>query len=167
MNYGQCEVEIVEKLNLFFTSKNVENLFNAALMPESKRDFDVMINRSLSRGVVAVQYMDSIYDPSSSASMMLQEEKAKFRLTILIEKIRGPKGLYTFIDLIKTALMGYRLSGSDRISLSKYGTLEYEADVWQPYLEIDCTLYNQQQYDDLEPEIFGGNVSGINAIVTN
>lgn len=164
MNYGIAEQEIVSRLTAFIAEQGKENLYEAALMPETEQQYTEFYSKFTKTRVV-VQYIDSQYDPGNSAGVMVQEERARFRLTYEGRKLRGEGGIHNLMELSKLALVGYRLSNSDRISVAKYGLLEFEQGAWQPYLEFECKTLNVQLEDDNTEPPLGGLVQAVGSII--
>jgi hypothetical protein len=163
MNYGTAEQDIVNKITAYITSIGQTDLYEAALIPETEQQYtDFYSNFTKAR--VAVQYVDSQYDPGSSAGIGLQEERARFRLTYEARKLRGDGGIYNLMEITKLALVGFRPTDADRMTLAKYGLLEFEQGAWQPYLEFECRALNVQVDDDNSDPALGGPVQGVGII---
>lgn len=160
MNYGTAEQEIVNRLNAFIADQGMQTFFEAALQPETEAEFRTFY-ANFTKSRVAVQYIDSSFNPSSSNGIIVQEEKPKFRLTYEARKLRGEGGLYNMQELVVHALLGWRLTNADRLYLVKYGMLEFEQNAWQPYHEFECKTLLSQKHDDYTDESFGGNLQSV------
>jgi hypothetical protein len=164
MNYGIAEQEIVARITAYITELGKTDLYEAAVIPETEQQYTEFYS-NFTKARVAVQYVDSQYDAGSSTGIALQEEKAKFRLTYEARKLRGEGGLYNLMEVTKLALVGYRPSNADRLTVAKYGLLEFEQGAWQPYLEFECkTLNVQLENDGVEPPL-GGPMQGAGSIM--
>lgn len=164
MNYGTAEQEIVERINDYITGIDKDEFYEASLIPETEAQFTEFYSK-FTKARVAAQYIDSQYDPGSAVGIVSQEEKVRFRLTFEARKLRGEGGLYNLMEITKLALVGYRLSHADRLTLVKYGLLEFEQGAWQPYLEFECKTMNIQVEDDLTEEAIGGGFQSVDTIV--
>lgn len=159
MNYGTGELEIVERLNIKFAEKNVATLYEAVLMPETEQQFQAFY-QNFTKARVAIQYIDSSYQPSVSIGIVTQYELVRFRVSFEARKLRGEGGLYNMMELVKLFLIGYRLSNADGLSCVKYGLLEFEQNSWQPYLEFECKTLNAEASTYEEPPI-GGTLKNV------
>jgi hypothetical protein len=164
MNYGTAEQEIVSRLTAYIAEEGKTAFYEAALMPETEQQYTEFYSK-FTKARVVVQYVDSQYDPGSSTGMMVQGERVRFRLTYEAKKLRGDGGIHNLMELSKLALVGYRLSDSDRISVAKYGLLEFEQGAWQPYLEFECKTLNVQLGDDNSGPALGGLVQAVGSII--
>lgn len=156
MNYGTAENEIVTRLNTYFTTNDVDNLYEAALMPETEAEFKTFY-ANFTKARAAVQFIDTSPQPSQSISSTVQEEIVRFRLCFEARKLRGAGGLYNMMELVKLSLIGYKLTNCDRLSLVKYGLLEFEQGAWQPYYEFECKTMNVQTFNDFADDEPYGN----------
>lgn len=163
MNYGTAEQEIVTRLNGYIVAKGKTAFYEAVLQPETEQQYADFYSK-FTKARTAVQYIDSDYQQNSSTGLAVQEEVVRFRLTFEARKLRGEGGIYNFMELTKLALVGFRLSDSDRLTLSKYGLLEFEQGGWQPYLEFECKTLNVQDFDDNELPVLGGPMQGIQVV---
>lgn len=164
MNYGMAEQEIVDQITAHITELGKTDLYEAMVIPETEQQYmDFYSNFTKAR--VAVQYIDSQYNPGNSSGIGLQEERVRFRLTYEAKKLRGDGGIYNLIEITKQALIGFRPSDADRMTVSKYGLLEFEQGAWQPYLEFECKTLNVQTWDDNTEPSLGGSIQGIGSII--
>lgn len=163
MNYGAAEQELVNRINAFISDEGKTAYYEAALMPETEHQFAEFYS-NWTKARAAVQYVDSEYDSGRSTGIMVQEEKARFRLTYETRKLRGDGGLYNLMELTKLALIGYKPTDGDRMTVYKYGMLEFEQGAWQPYLEFECNVLNVQLEDDNTDPAIGGALQSINTI---
>lgn len=164
MNYGTAEQEIVNRLNTFIADQGKTAFYEAVLMPETEQQYTEFYSK-FTKARVVVQYIDSQYDPGRSTGTMVQEERVRFRLTYEAKKLRGDGGIHNLMELSKLALVGYKLSDSDRIAVAKYGLLEFEQGAWQPYLEFECKTLNVQLEDDNTGPALGGLVQAVGALI--
>lgn len=164
MNYAIAEQEIVNRLTAFIADQGKADFYEAALMPETENQYTEFYSK-FTKARVVVQYVDSQYEPGNSTGVMVQEERARFRLTYEARKLRGDGGVHNLMELTKLALVGFRLSDSDRISVAKYGLLEFEQGAWQPYLEFECKTLNVQLEDDNSDPPLGGLVQAVTSMI--
>lgn len=164
MNYGTAEQEIVNRLTAFIAGQGKSDFYEAALMPETEQQYTEFYSK-FTKARVVVQYVDSQFDSGSSTGMMVQEERVRFRLTYEAKKLRGDGGVHNLMELSKLALVGYRLSDSDRISVARYGLLEFEQGAWQPYLEFECKTVNAQLEDDNTEAPLGGLLQAVGSLI--
>ncbi len=156
MNYGTLETDITTRLNNYFTSQNVENLYEAVELPENVEEY----RKAFSKARATVQYLESDFDPSTSINQVVQEEKVRIRVTFEARKLRGDGGLYSLMDAVKKALIGYKPPNCERLTIFRYTLLDFEQNLWQPALDFQCRTINVQAFED-EPDPIGGGLSGI------
>jgi len=148
MNYEAAELEIVNWLNEQFALNGVANLYEAALIPQTENEARTFYN-TFSKARIAVGLIDLVPQPSTGGDIVTQEEIVRFRLTFEARKLRGAGGLYALIKLAKICLIGYRLTDAiNKLSLSKYGLLDFEQNGIQPYYEFECKIVNTQWFND-------------------
>lgn len=164
MNYGVAEQEIVNRLNAFIGEQGKTNYYEAALMPETEQQFTEFYSK-FTKARIVVQFIDSQYDQGNSTGIVVQEERARFRLTYEARKLRGEGGIHNLMELSKLALVGYRLTDSDRMIVVKYGLLEFEQGAWQPYLEFECKTLNVQLEDDNSDPVLGGLIQAVGTVI--
>lgn len=169
MNYGAAEQEIVDRLNTQIAANNVADLYEAVLMPETTADFRDFYAK-FTKARAAVQFVESIPQPTNATGPVTQEETVRFRISFEAKKLRGAGGLYALFDLVKLVLIGFRLTNAfTRLTFAKYALQEYEQGAWQPYFEFECNCANVQSFDDysIEPDLgppitvtFGADILG-------
>lgn len=165
MRYEVAEQEIVDRLNGMFAADNLTGFYEAWLIPDTEHDFKEF-QKQFTKARVAVQYIDSSFLPNKSHSLVMQEENARFRLTLEARKLRGEGGLYKLIELCKLYLLGFQITNADRLRMVKYGQLEFEQNHIQPYLEFECTVMNMQVHEDFNEAAFGGPLEKVNSTIT-
>jgi len=147
MHYGQLETEITNRLNDYFTSLSVSNLFEAKPIPEN----DSEGIRAFIKGTVYIQYLKSSYQPTQSLNSVSQPETIILRLTFDVQNLRQANGFYNLIDHVKKSLLGYRPSNATtRLVIDEYDLLQYENNSVQPYLQMKCDALNVQDIDEEE-----------------
>jgi hypothetical protein len=153
MNYGTAETEIVARINEQIVANNATSLYEAVLMPETEAEYKTFYSK-FTKARVAVQFIDSLPQLSNSTNKVAQEEIVRFRLSFEAKKLRGAGGLYAFMQLVKLILIGHKLTDAiDRLTLVKYGLLEFEQGAWQPYFEFECKFVNAQSFDDFSDDV--------------
>lgn len=155
MNYESGERQIVDRLNAHFVENGIDKYFVAALMPETEqdaKDFEALYPK----GRIAVEYQESNYQPSSSLTVIKQDENVRFRLLFEAKKQRGIDGLFTMLEESKKALIGFRLIGSNNaLAVAGSGKLMFD-DIALPYIEFDCRVVNIQSEDPEDSDAIGG-----------
>ena len=164
MNYGTAEQEIVDRLTAFIAERGKAAFYEASLMPETEQQYAEFYSK-FTKARIVVQYVGSQYDSGNSTSMTVQEETAKFRLTFEAKKLRGDGGIHNLMEISKLALIGYKLSDSDHMTVTKYGLLEFEQGAWQPYLEFECKTLNVQLGDDSSEPALGGLLQSVTTLI--
>lgn len=148
MNYGYAESEIVNRLNTYFNANGVANFYEASLLPDTEDGFRTFYN-NFTKARVAVEFIESLPQPSQALSFVSQDETVRFRLTFEARKLRGEGGFYNMVELCKLALIGFKLTNArNRLTMVKYGLLEFEQGKWQPYFEFESTFVNVQSFND-------------------
>jgi hypothetical protein len=143
MNYGDAEIEISQRINDKFLELNLSDKFFAAPMPETDKemkDFEAHINKAC----VAVEYLDSSFEPRSDLGAVRQAETVRFRLIFSGRRMRGAGGLHTMENFVKQFLIGYKLTDADPLTIAGKGKTQFEPGAWMPHLDFECKTMNVQ-----------------------
>lgn len=164
MNYGIAETEIKQRLQTYFASQQLggnplTDSCEAFEMPESPDQYNQLV-ADLTKAKAIVQYSESTYGPVKAADVVVQDETMTFRILFEFKRMRGANGLYTIMEYTKKALLGWRLSSSDKMYISKYGLQQYQDGVFQPYLDFSCKTMLTQTIDESEPTL-GDELKGL------
>lgn len=121
MNYELLEDQVVGRLQPFTTvGIQVEKLPET----ESQRK---QVNPGGARFTVI--YAGSEYEGTNSTAQVSQNEKVFIQVLIESTFLRGEKGIYNLISLLKKALTGFRPQNLTKLQVSKHHTIgQPEAD---------------------------------------
>lgn len=112
--YDQLEDEIVTRLSLSLSASAA-----VAPLPETEEKIKNAIDAAVdsNKVMVLVAYTGSEFGPSTSASAVKQEESMSVLLNLQSNLLRGEKGIYNVIRLIKNSLLGYQTASGGRLKL--------------------------------------------------
>lgn len=144
MNYELLEDEIVTRLQPFTTvGITVEKL------PEVESE-----KKSVTTGTarLTVIYAGSEYGGTKSTAQVSQEEKVFVQVLVESTFLRGPKGVYTIIDIVKKALTDFRPQGLTKLQVTKHHTIGQpeavkENNMWQYQVIFQGTNLHVEEYD--------------------
>ena len=153
MNFELAEQEIVNRLNAQILANNVSNLYEAVVIPETEQEFKAF-HANFTKGRIAVEFIDLIPLPSNSVGKVAQEKTVRFRLSFESRKLKGPGGLYALYQIAEICLVGFKLTNAiDRLTLTKYGMLEFAQGGIQPYYEFECKAVHVQTFTDFSDDV--------------
>lgn len=112
--YDQLEDEIVDRL-----TATVDDVAAVAPLPETEEKIKNAVDAAVDNNkvMVLVAYTGSDFGPSTSASAVNQEESMSVLLNLQSNLLRGEKGIYNVIRLIKNSLLGYQTAGGGRLKM--------------------------------------------------
>lgn len=99
MNYEQAETDIYNRLAPF-QGADIE----VVKLPENQTDF----KRPFAKGKYTVSYKSSKWKNPQSTFEISQEEELTFEIAIQARTLRGAKGVYNLLKVLKAALIGFR-----------------------------------------------------------
>lgn len=137
MDYGVAEEEIASFLNSRFADYGAEGRCIAAPMPDNDAEMSEFNNR-LDMGRVAVQYIDSNYEPDKGLDAARVEERVRFRLAFVSTRLRKEYGVYWLMAFAKKHLTGFKPSDADRLTVIKYEPVSFDQNNIQHSLEFEC-----------------------------
>lgn len=151
MNYGVAETEIAERITSFIESKGKSSLYEACVFPDSNKTYEDFLH-NFTKARVSVEMIEVLPEPANGIGFISQNETVRFRTIFEARKLRGEGGVYDLQELVKWALVGWRLSDSiNKLTISRYGLLEFEQNRIQPYMEFECKAVNVQSFQDIFP----------------
>jgi hypothetical protein len=115
MNYEQLENDIVTRLAPFAAAG-----VSVIKMPELETE------RSLpepQKAQFTVMYAGSEYENVNSTAQVSQMETVFVAVLIESNLLRGPKGVYNLLSVLKTALIGFKPANCHRLQAVKHHTL--------------------------------------------
>lgn len=154
MDYAALEVEIANRLNLYFNTTplepntgNLSSLFTARAFPDNQE----VLMQDYTKSLVNVLYTDSEYFDPESNSLINQRERVKVTLLMQTNTSAGPGGAYALIDAVKSALVGYKpTSATSRMWVFDYSTWQINGGQLMPSIEMVFDTVCQQVFDDSE-----------------
>lgn len=148
MNYGTAEIEIANRISSFIESKGLSEQYEAVVFPQTEAEYKLFYN-NFTKARVAVEFIESLPEPGTGIGFISQEETVRFRLIYEASKLRGVGGIYNLQELTKWSLIGWKLTDArTKLTLSKYGLLEFEQNRIQPYFEFECKAVNVQAFPE-------------------
>jgi Gp37 protein len=79
----------------------------------------------------------NVYSMRSSGPIQ-QDEYHKYEVTLLSNKLRGPKGIYALIDAVKGLLVGYTLTSCDKMYIQEVGFVNKDGNLYQFAIIFAC-----------------------------
>ncbi len=90
-------------------------------------------------GEVLVYYLRSVFDPPQSDNLVIQKERVEFDITLVIRQLKEAKGAYAYLDLIKSTLSGYQLTGHSQMYPVRLEFLRETNGIWEYRYIFACT----------------------------
>lgn len=112
MNYEQLEIEIANRLAPFATV-GVNVIRTPEVQIEQKRP-------EPGKAQFTVMYAGSEYGNVQSTAQISQEESVFIAVLIESNVLRGVKGIYSLLSVIKSALVGFKPTGCHRLQAVKH-----------------------------------------------
>ncbi|MCG2614893.1 Gp37 family protein [Terrimonas sp. NA20] len=155
MDYSIAEVEIVALINQRIQELAKGEAFAASVMPDTVADAKEY-EKLFPRTVVAITYYDSNYEsPSATGDATVQMEEVTFRALFEGQKRNGPDGVSALRALVKSALLGKRITNCEKFIISGNGNQQFDGGEWVPYLDFQTKTVNIEErveQDLLGPE---------------
>jgi len=162
MNWETVEDAIIAKLQPSMTTANVD----VDHVPENEDD----LKKAISRPRVWVAYNGTEYNPSKSASAqaIVQDGTTTFEIVIQSKKLRGNKGCYIVMELVKLLLTGFKAAEElNPLYLIKEELLQFDNQgVWN-YRQIYSCKMTQIQKDDGAVDVILQQITMNTTEVTN
>ncbi|SHN42247.1 Gp37 family protein [Chitinophaga sp. CF418] len=162
MDYGVVEEEVAAHLNARFAAFGADDKCLAAAMPDNDADMKALNDR-LDLGRVAIQYIDSSFDPDKGLDTARVEERARFRVAFLATRLRGAYGVYWLMAFAKKHVTGFKPTDAERLTVAKYEPVAFDQNAIQHSIEFECrtiiTEYEPEQRPEEAP--IGGNLATI------
>jgi len=127
MNYASLESEIVARI----TSK-VASAADVLPLPETGDD---MILPSI-KARITVAYNGSTYETSETTDVVAQPETITMQIVVQSRKLRGAVGIYTMLSVMKSALLGWKSTTTEKIHFGKAEYVGHENSVWTYALNL-------------------------------
>lgn len=99
-------------------------------------------------GAVLVYYAGSGYSNTKSISSIVQDELAKFGMTIMIRNLDLKKGCYKYLDQVKNALTGYKIDGCKKMYPLKSELLSEKDGIWQYGITFAISKPSTEEEDE-------------------
>lgn len=82
------------------------------------------------KGAVLVSYQGSSFSEPKS-NFVSQIRRIEFDITLVVRNLRNHDGAYGYMDIIRTALTGYRVLDVARLYPTREGFLSEQSGMWQ------------------------------------
>lgn len=83
------------------------------------------------KGAVLVRFAGGSYGVPLATDVVVQERRTEWELTVVVRHLREHGGLYTVLDLLRTALTGFQIAGCEKALPVKEEFLSETDGVWQ------------------------------------
>lgn len=145
MNYELLENEVVNRLAPFATV-GVDVVKTPEL--ETERRLPILGN-----GQFTVMYAGSEYQEVQSTAQVSQMETVFLAVLVESSLLRGPKGVYNLVSVLKKALIGFKPNSCHRLQAVKHHTLgspeAFRKDnVWQYQAVFKTTTLTVEDYTE-------------------
>lgn len=107
MQYEKLENDIIAQLTPGLPGVDV------LALPDTLADF----TKSFKTGKITVAYKGSKFAQALSTNVLSQLETVEFELIVQARLLRGPNGVYAFMEAIKGLILGYKLTNTDKVYL--------------------------------------------------
>lgn len=138
MLISTIEKAIKERMEAF-ASPVLDNVAMPAICVESfPSNFDDYLNKfNHPVGTALITYAGTSYTSQHTLGLSVQGKKLDFSIVLLLRARKNKsEDVYPYLDAIEQALIGYKISGCDKITLSKsrfldenYGVFIYQIDI--------------------------------------
>lgn len=144
MNYESLENEVVARLQPF-TSVGI----TVEKLPEVEAEKKTVTN---GHARLTVIYAGSEYEGTRSTAQVSQNEKVFVQVLVESTFLRGPKGVYNLINLVKKALTDFRPQNISKLQVTKHHTIGQpeavkENNMWQYQVIFQGTSLHVEEYD--------------------
>lgn len=107
MQYEQLENDIVTRLTPAIAGVDV------LALPDKQSEF----LKPFKSGRITACYKGSKYGKVLSTNRLSQQETTEFEIMIEARLLRGPAGVYAFLERVKSLILGYKLTNTDKVFL--------------------------------------------------
>lgn len=83
------------------------------------------------KGAILVSYAGATYSEPQSVNAIVQERKMEFDVTVVMRHLRTHEGAYQYLEDVRRALSGYRISGCSKMYPLRERFLSEENGIWQ------------------------------------
>jgi hypothetical protein len=136
MNIRQIENSIIDKLKTTFPEILIQGF------PDKPSEF-ILIHPI---GALLVHYQGSSYSSSNSFSVISQENKKEFAITIVTRNLRGNQGAYEYLESVKSILTGFQIEECSELMPTKDYFISENSGIWQYGINFTLTTNNIQIY---------------------
>ena len=140
MDYIALENSIVTRLSVL-------ELAGIDVIPLPEADNDVV--NPFDRGKITVAYLSSDFDQSITSDVVAQPEKITFQIVVQSRNLRGSVGIYGMIKSVKSILMGWKTTYTDKIHFSKSAYDAHENGIWTYHVNITTENIAIEETDDV------------------
>lgn len=143
MNYEQVETDILTRLAPL-SGFDIE----VVPLPENQNDF----KRPFGKGKVTVGYKGSKWKMPSSTGEVSQLEIVTFEFGLQSRTLRGPVGIYTILNFVLVALIGFKPTNSEKMYAHEAGMTGvqgvFEDGVWTYTLLLSFNRINVEDFEE-------------------
>ncbi|MDI1471926.1 hypothetical protein THER_1648 [Thermodesulfovibrio sp. N1] len=91
------------------------------------------------KGALLVSYAGSTFSEPQSVNAIVQERKMEFDITVAMRHLRTHEGAYAYLDAVRIALTGYRITGCSKMYPVKEQFLSEDNGIWQYSITFTLT----------------------------
>ena len=133
--YLQAEADLLTRLTTKLTAAGVDA--NILAMPETDRGFEVSIKKP--RITVVFLGAEAGNVQGINGAGFAQDETFSFEIQIKSVNLRGANGIYSLLEIVRVAVMGYRLPNSHTgLTLKNVMLTERDAGIWAYSIFFDA-----------------------------
>lgn len=138
MQYEQLENDIVTRLTPAIAGVDV------LALPDKQSDF----SKPFKSGRITVCYKGSKYGKVLSTNRLSQQETPEFEIMIEARLLRGPAGVYAFLERVKSLILGYKLTNTDKVYLVDQTIITGQGpETFMFTMAVACTLLVTEEYE--------------------
>lgn len=130
MTIAEIEDAIIERLKSKITDLEITGF------PEKPAEYKLMHRK----GALLVVFAGATYSEPKSADIIYQERKLEFDINIVMRHLRTHEGAYAYLDVVRVALTGFKISGTGKFYPVREQFLSEEVGIWQYRITFACSM---------------------------